>query len=133
MALDPGSLEPRILIGELFLDKYNGPEADAAMKDVLQRNPNHPRALLGLGPCHGIQRRGRIDGSGRQGPRGRTKILVDARIFKARLLLKAENHEEARSELERALEVNPSSLEALSVLAAQPLSARRDRRVRQDP
>ena len=48
VAADPGDLEPRILIGELFLDKYNGPEADASMKDVLQQNPNHPRALLGL-------------------------------------------------------------------------------------
>jgi tetratricopeptide (TPR) repeat protein len=43
--------------------------------------------------------------------------LVEARVFKARLLLKAENHEEARSELEKALDVNPTSLEALSVLA----------------
>ena len=114
---DPGSLEPRILIGELFLDKYNGPEADAAMKDVLQRNPNHPRALLGL--ARAMEFNGtvglmdQVDKALEQ-----NENLVEARIFKARLLLKAENHEEARDELERALEVNPTSLEALSVLAA---------------
>ena len=117
VALDPGSLEPRILIGELFLDKYNGPEADAAMKEVLQRNPNHPRALLGL--ARAMEFNGAV-GLMDQVDRAleQNENLVEARIFKARLLLKVENHEEARSELERALEVNPSSLEALSVLAA---------------
>ena len=117
VAADPGSLEPRILIGELFLDKYNGPEADAQLKEVLQRNPNHPRALLGL--ARAMEFNGtvglmdQVDKALEQ-----NENLVEARIFKARLLLKAENHEEARSELRRALEVNPTSLEALSVLAA---------------
>ena len=117
VAADPGSLEPRILIGELFLDKYNGPEADAELKEVLQRNPNHPRALLGL--ARAMEFNGtvglmdQVDKALEQ-----NKNLVEARIFKARLLLKVENHEEARSELRRALEVNPTSLEALSVLAA---------------
>ncbi len=117
VAADPGSLEPRILIGELFLDKYNGPEADAELKEVLQRNPSHPRALLGL--ARAMEFNGtvglmdQVDKALEQ-----NENLVEARIFKARLLLKAENHEEARSELRRALEVNPTSLEALSVLAA---------------
>ena len=117
VAADPGSLEPRILIGELFLDKYNGPEADAELKEVLQRNPNHPRALLGL--ARAMEFNGtvgvmdQVDKALEQ-----NENLVEARIFKARLLLKVENHEEARSELQRALEVNPTSLEALSVLAA---------------
>ena len=117
VAADPGSLEPLILIGELFLDKYNGPEADATIKDVLQRNPNHPRALLGL--ARAMEFNGTV-GSMDQVDNAleQNENLVEARIFKARLFLKAENHEEARSELRRALEVNPTSLEALSVLAA---------------
>ena len=117
VAADPGSLEPRILIGELFLDKYNGPEADAELKEVLQRNPNHPRALLGL--ARAMEFNGTV-GLMDQVDRAleQNENLVEGRIFKARLLLKVENHEEARSELRRALEVNPTSLEALSVLAA---------------
>ena len=117
VAADPGSLEPRILIGELFLDKYNGPEADAALKEVLENNPNHPRALLGL--ARAMEFNGTI-GLMDQVDRAleQNENLVQARVFKARLLLKAENHEDARSELQRALEVNPNSLEALSVLAA---------------
>ena len=117
VAADPGSLEPLILIGELFLDKYNGPEADAAIKDVLQRNPNHPRALLGL--ARAMEFNGTVGSMDQvDSALEQNENLVEARIFKARLLLKAENHEEARSELRRALEVNPTSLEALSVLAA---------------
>ena len=117
VALDPGSLEPRILIGELFLEKYNGPEADAAMKEVLQSNPNHPRALLGL--ARAMEFNGTVGLMGQvESALEQNENLVEARVFKARLLLKAENHEDARSELERALEVNPTSLEALSVLAA---------------
>ena len=117
VAADPGNLEPRVLIGELFLDKYNGPEADAAMKDVLQRNPNHPRALLGL--ARAMEFNGTV-GLMDQVDRAleQNENLVEARVFKARLLLKVEKHDEARAELKRALEVNPTSLEALSVLAA---------------
>jgi tetratricopeptide (TPR) repeat protein len=117
VAADPGNLEPLILIGELFLDKYNGPEADATIKEVLQKNPNHPRALLGL--ARAMEFNGTVGSMDQvDSALEQNENLVEARIFKARLLLKAENHEEARSELRRALEVNPTSLEALSVLAA---------------
>ena len=116
-AADPGNLEPLIQIGELFLDKYNGTTADEALRDVLQRNPNHPRALLGLARA--------MEFNGTVGLMDQVDLaleqnenLVEARVFKARRLLSVENHEEARSELQRALEVNPNSLEALSVLAA---------------
>lgn len=33
---------------ELFLSKYNYRDADNALKEVLQENPHHPRALLGM-------------------------------------------------------------------------------------
>jgi tetratricopeptide (TPR) repeat protein len=114
---DPGNLEPHILIGELFLEKYNGPEADAALREVLERNPNHPRALLGL--ARAMEFNGSV-GLMDQVDRAleQNENLVEARIFKARLLLKAEEHDDARSELQKALDINPTSLEALSVLAA---------------
>jgi tetratricopeptide (TPR) repeat protein len=116
-AADPGNLEPHIAIGELFLGKYNGPEADAVLKEVLQRNPNHPRALLDLARA--------MEFNGTVGLMDQVDLaleqnenLVEARVFKARLLMKVEDHEEARSELRKALDVNPTSLEALSVFAA---------------
>ncbi len=113
---DPGNLEPRILIGEFFLEKYQGTEADAAMQEVLQLNPNHPRALLGLARAmlfnNSVGVAEQVDKALEQ-----NENLVEARVFKAGLLIKVEDHEEARSELQKALAVNPASLEALSALA----------------
>ena len=117
VAADPGSLKPRILIGELFLDKYNGPEADAALREVLERNPNHPRALLGL--ARAMKFNGTLGVMDQvEAALEQNENLTAARVFKARLHLEVENHDDARVELEKALEVNPVSLEALSVLAA---------------
>ena len=117
VAADPGSLEPRVLIGELFLDKYNGPEADAALRGVLERNPNHPRALLGL--ARAMKFNGTVGVMDQvEAALEQNENLTAARVFKARLHLEVENHDDARAELESALEVNPVSLEALSVLAA---------------
>ena len=117
VAADPGTLEPRVLIGELFLDKYNGPEADAALREVLERNPNHPRALLGL--ARAMKFNGTVGVMDQvEAALEQNENLTAARVFKARLHLEVENHDDARAELEKALEVNPVSLEALSVLAA---------------
>ena len=116
-AADPGDLEPRILVGELFLEKYDGTEADASLKAVLSRNPNHPRALLGMARA--------MEFNGTVGVIDKAKEalehnpnLVAARVFKAWLHLEVENHAEARAEVQAALDVNPVSLEALSALAA---------------
>ncbi len=114
---DPSALDPRILLGEMFLEKYNGPEADAALKAVLSLNPNHPRALLGA--ARAMEFNGtvgvmdQVERALEQNPK-----LVPALVFKAGKYLEVEDHEKARAELEKALEINPASLEALSVLAA---------------
>ena len=116
-AADPTDLEPRMLVAELFLEKYDGTEADAALKAVLAQNPSHPRALLGLAKA--MKFNGTIGTINRVSEAlERNPNLVGARVFKAWLHLEVENHDEARSEIEAALEVNPVSLQALSALAA---------------
>ncbi|KPK59170.1 MAG: hypothetical protein AMS21_10130 [Gemmatimonas sp. SG8_38_2] len=117
IAADPGNLEPRVRVGELFLDKYNSPDAAQSFRDVLAVNPNHARALLGMA------RRMRFDGEPGAFDMARRALevnpdLVSARVFLAELLLELEEHDRAAEEAERALEVNSASLEALSVLAA---------------
>ena len=117
LTADPGALEPHLLIGELFLGRYDGTEADAAIKAVLAKNPNHPRALLGLAQAMefngtlGVMEQ--VDKALEQ-----NENLVTGRVFKAKLLLGVEEHNKARAEIQKALSVNPASLEALSVLAA---------------
>lgn len=117
LSADPSSMDPQILLGEMFLEKYNGPEAEASLKEVLSVNPNHPRALLGAARAMdfngtvGVM--DQVERALKQNPR-----LVPALVFKAGKYLEVEDHEKARAELKKALEVNPASLEALSVLAA---------------
>lgn len=114
---DPRNLEPRLEIGELLLEKYNSAEAAPAFGDVLQLNPSHPGALLGQ--ARTLRFEGRpgalelVDRVLEVNPN-----FVQARTFRAELLLEAEGYEAAVREAERALDVNPNSLEALAVLAA---------------
>ena len=117
IAADPGALEPRVLLGELFLEKYNGTEADATLKGVLAQNPAHPRALLGT--VRAMEFNGAIGVIDQvKEALASNPNLVAGRVFKAWLHLGVENHDEARAEVQAALEVNPISLEALSALAA---------------
>lgn len=117
IAADSTNLDARIALGELFLEKYNGPDAAATLAGVLRLNPNHPRALLAEA------RRRYTDGEP-----GATKLvaqaleqapdLVAAHVFRARLELDVENFPAAEKEAQRALEVDPASLDALALLAA---------------
>jgi tetratricopeptide (TPR) repeat protein len=117
IAADPSDLEPRIRVGELFLEKYNSADAAATFESVLQVDPSHPRALLGLA------RTRHFDGS----PEARRLVerslevnpnLVPARVFRAELEIELENYDAASAEAREALNVNPASLDALAVLAA---------------
>jgi tetratricopeptide (TPR) repeat protein len=117
IAADPGNLEPRVRVGELFLEKYNSQDAADAFEDVLELNSTHPRATLGMAKLL------RFDGRPGALDLVRKSLetnpnYVSARTFAAELWLELENYEAAADEVERALEVNPASLEALAVLAA---------------
>lgn len=117
IAADPGDPEPRIAVGEMFLDTYNSADAAAAFQTVLRVDPNHPRALLGLA------RTRHFDGS----PEARELVerslevnpnLAGSRVFLAELEIELENYRAAEAHAQLVLETDPRSLEALSVLAA---------------
>ncbi len=114
---DPGNLEPRLQLGEMFLQKYNGTDASATFEEVLALNPGSARGLLGMSRTRRFN--GEQDSTGLL--RRAIEVhpsLVAARVFKAVLDLEAEDYEQADAEIDRALEVNPASLEALAVRAA---------------
>lgn len=115
---DPTYIEPHIRLGELFVEKYNSPEAHTALGDALRLNPRHPRALLAMARVQAF------DGNRAEAlelVRQALEVnpnLVPARVFLARMYLDVEDGATAEDELKRALEINPTSLEALSMLAA---------------
>ena len=119
---DPGWLEPSVWAGKLFLEKYDSPAAQAEFGRVLEQNPRHPEALLGMAKAL------IFDGTG--GARETLERVlevnphhVDARALLALQHLTNEGHEAARAEAEEALDVNPSSLAALTALAGSYMLA----------
>jgi tetratricopeptide (TPR) repeat protein len=115
-AADAGWHEPRVRLGNLFLEKYDSPAAQEEFQAVLAENPNDPGALLGMAKA--------IEFDGAEDARGTIDHIleidpnhVEARILLAMRYLTNERHAEARAEAEQALEINPQSLLALTALA----------------
>jgi len=113
---DPTWAEPSVRAGALFLDRYDSPSAKAEVEPVLARNPNHPGALLVMAESLVF------DGSPGAGPTIDKLLEIDenhagAHALRARRYLAGESYAEARAEAERALDVNPTSLEALTMVA----------------
>lgn len=114
---DSSLLEPRVLTGELFLEKYNSREARRTFQEVLSRNPRHPGALVGLARALDFdQEQGAVETARRA--LDTNPNSVPARAFLARVFLELERYDDALEEARRALETNPASPEALSILAA---------------
>jgi cellulose synthase operon protein C len=116
-AADRNALEPRLRVGELFLEKYNAADAQTTFDEILRTNPSHPRALLGAARRRGFDGAPGADSLLRRALEVNPN-LVAARAFSAEQLLGSEQFAEARAEAERALAVNPAALDARSVLAA---------------
>ena len=114
---DADNVEARVRLAEMFLEKYNGPDADATVKEALERNPSHPRALLAKarvmdfngmpGVVEAIRRSLGVD-----------PALAEARVFLSEVFLEQEDLDGAAREAEAVLGQNPASLPALSALAA---------------
>jgi tetratricopeptide (TPR) repeat protein len=117
IAADPRWPEPRVLVGELFLEKYNAADAQRSFDEALTLDPNHPRALLG------VARRRDFDGQPDADSLLRRALavspdLVAARAFSAERLLLSGQPDSATAEARRAVAMNPEAVDAIAVLAA---------------
>ncbi|MEO8562889.1 MAG: tetratricopeptide repeat protein [bacterium] len=116
-AADPANLDARLRAGELFLDKYNAPDAKSSFEDVLKRAPDNARALLGL------SRVASFSGEGPSTPLLRRAVaanpsLVPALLLLARTHLEAESYDSAAAVVRAALAVDSASVPAWSLLGA---------------
>ena len=117
IAADPQWLEPRVRVGELFLEKLNAPDARQSFEQVLEVNPSHPAALVGMAKLL------LFDGAPNAAEPARRALEVNERYVPARVILaslavSSENYEGAIREAQAALEVDPGSIDALAVLGA---------------
>ncbi|MEP6496232.1 MAG: tetratricopeptide repeat protein [bacterium] len=117
VSADPSNADAKVALGELFLRKYNFADAQTSFNDVLQTNPNHPRALLGAAR--------RLEADGQSGADSLLRAAltvnpeyVDARTLHAEVLLGLEDYAAAQQDIDRALKVNPIDEHTLAVAAA---------------
>ena len=113
----PEGDDARVRLGELFLEKYNGSDAQGAFDEVLKANATHPRASLGAARTRFFNDEpgadSLVDRALKVNPN-----YPEARVFRAELYLDLEEYREAEREVDRALQVNPALSEALAVKAA---------------
>jgi tetratricopeptide (TPR) repeat protein len=117
IAADPDNVGARVALAELFLEKYNRADAAEAVKEALERNPSHPRALLAMARVM------EFDGAPGAMDMARRSLkanpaLAEARVFLAEALLDQEDYQAAAQEAERVLGDNASCGPALAALAA---------------
>jgi len=102
--------------GYLFLEKYNVTEAMVSFKDCLKINDSYADALVGMARAKKYDNDLEVEVYSRAALKTNPN-LVAARNLLAELALEAEYYDAAFEEIKAALEVNPSSLESLSLLA----------------
>jgi tetratricopeptide (TPR) repeat protein len=112
---DPSYVDAGIALGELLLEKYNNREASALFMEMLEIDDRHPRALLGLA------RSQHFDYSPQAVKTALQSLFINpnqvpTRVFMAQLFIQLEQYGDARQEAQLALEINPVSLEALTML-----------------
>lgn len=116
-AADPNSIEGRLGAADLFLERYNAPDARIGYNEVLERRAGEPRALVGLARATAFSSEGDpqplIARALAANPR-----FVPALLLKAQLLLEAEQYDSARIVTEAALAADSSSSEAWAALGA---------------
>ena len=116
-AAAPGDAAINTAWGELFLEKYNKPEAVKSFEMALQADDKYAPALVGMAEAM-------ADDNPPQAIEIARRALAinpsstEAHVFLARQAVDAGHHDEARQMLDKALAVNPSSLEAHAWLAA---------------
>jgi tetratricopeptide (TPR) repeat protein len=116
-AADPESVEGSLRAADLFLDRYNAPDARAGYQGVLAIRPDDPRALIGLARAAAFDRQGDAMTPLRQAL-ARNPTSVPGNLLLARLHLEAEQYDSSRTAAERALAVDSSSTEAWAAVGA---------------
>ena len=116
-AADSNNLEATRRTGDLFLEKYNAPDARLSFESVLKRAPDDAKALLGLAQVEEFEGKSTALATVRKALAA-DPSLTEALALIARMQLEAEQWDSATVSARRALAVDSSSMTAWSVLGA---------------
>jgi tetratricopeptide (TPR) repeat protein len=116
-AADPRRVEGELGAADLFLERYNAPDAQVGYRAVLEVSPEDPRALVGLARVAAFNHSGdavelldralSVDAS-----------YVPALVLRAQMLLEEEHYGAADSVIEIALAVDSTSQDAWAAAAS---------------
>lgn len=110
--VDPNNLEAQVLWGDLFMEKFNTPDAEKSYNAALEINRRYGPALVGQAKISGGERSLNFALSVNERD-------VSALETMASLLVLNSRQEEAEQFIEAALAINPESLPSLSLKATQ--------------
>ena len=116
-ALDPTSPEPQVHLGTLFLEVYQAGDATTHFTRALAIDPNHPGARMGMAETLRFNSASGISDEV-EAALDANPNYVPALVFSASSRVESEDLDGARELAEEALAVDPTSLEARTVLAA---------------
>lgn len=119
VSTDSSLIEPRLRTGDLFIDHYNAPDAEASYQDALRLAPNNPRALLGLAKVQQFKGGDPMDLLRRS--LGGNPALVPALILLGELHLDAEAHDSAAAVGARALAIDSTAQGGWALLGTAAL------------
>jgi tetratricopeptide (TPR) repeat protein len=113
IATDPDNIDAKVLIGELFLQKYNGEEAQNTFDEVLRLNPSLPRALVGAANRRSFDHQPGADSLIKEALKV-NPLYVPAMLAVAAHFLDTEDYKSAQATIDSVLRVDPTSREALA-------------------
>ena len=117
VAVEPSNIEGRLRAGDLFLDKYNGPDAKQSYEDVLKLVPGNSRALFGLARVADFANSKDVSKLLQESLKANA-TLAPALLMKARGHLESEAYDSADFYTRRALAIDSSSMTAWAMLGA---------------
>ncbi len=117
ISADSGAMEPRIRLGDLFLDRYNAPDAKATYELALRFAPNQPRVLLGLARVAIFEGSGDAEAMVRRSLAA-NPALVQAQVLLGQMFLDAEEYDSAAAAGARAVAIDSAAVEAWALLGA---------------
>jgi tetratricopeptide (TPR) repeat protein len=115
--VDPSYFEAHADAGELFTEKYNYGDAAQFFDDALKLNPHSARAHLDVAINKSLEG-GEEMSAALNRALSMNPNLVAALVFKASLALEAGQFDAATTGIDKALKINPRSLEAHGLRAA---------------
>jgi len=117
VAADSSNIDAMIRIGDLFIDKYNAPDATSSYETVLRRSPDHPRAILGMARVAEFTSEGDAMATARTAVE-KNASLTAGHVLIARRHLEAEDYDSAGRSARMALAVDSSATKAWAILGA---------------